>query len=154
MNDTPTPPAACDEDEAILTFTPVPTTGRADGWTPRRQTDFIRALAVMGTVTRACRAVGMSRQTAYKLRDRPDAADFARAWDDALMMGYDRMFEMAMERALNGVTRPRYYRGRQIGTITRPDFRMAMAALAEPPHPPARAKAPPTPPQQRPKLTE
>lgn len=146
MNHTPTPPAACDEDLDILSFTPVPTTGRADGWTPRRQVDFIRALAVMGTVTRACKAVGMSRQNAYKLRERPDAADFARAWDDALMIGYDRIFSMAMERAINGVTRPRYYRGRQIGTITRPDFRMAMAALAEPPHPPK--------PHQRPKVTE
>ncbi len=149
MNDSPTPPAPSstgmsDEDEAILAFTPAPTCGRADGWTARRQTDFIHALAVMGTVTRACKAVGMSRQTAYKLRERPDAADFARAGDAALMMGYDRMFSMAMDRALNGVTRPRYYRGRQIGTITRPDFRMAMAALAEPPAPP----------QRRPKLTE
>ena len=112
MNDSPTPSAPpstglSDEDEAILAFTPAPTCGRADGWTSRRQTDFIHALAVMGTVTRACKAVGMSRQTAYKLRERPEAADFARAWDAALMMGYDRMFSMAMDRALNGVTRPR-----------------------------------------------
>ncbi len=96
MNDSPTPPAASDEDEGILAFTPAPNCGRADGWTARRQTNFIHALAVMGTVTRACKAVGMSRQTAYKLRERPEAADFARAWDAALMMGYDRRSSVAM----------------------------------------------------------
>lgn len=107
MNDSPTPPAASDEDEAILAFTSAPPTcGRADGWTARRQTDFIHALAVMGTVTRACNAVGMSRQTAYKLCERPEAADFARAWDAALMMGHDRLFSMAMDRAPTASSKP------------------------------------------------
>lgn len=145
MNQNPDPLA--EEDDAILAFTPVAMAPRATGWTPRRQCDFIRALAAMGTVGRAARAVGLSRQSAYALRSRPDAASFVRAWDNALSIGYDRIFEMAMDRALNGVTRPRYYRGRQVGTITRPDLRMAMAVLSDPVHPPAM-------PTRMPKMTE
>ncbi|MCW4460598.1 hypothetical protein OK349_02685 [Sphingomonas sp. BT-65] len=140
MNDSRTPPAASDEAD-ILAFTPVPTSKRYDGWTPRRQRDFIDALAVMGVVRRAARAVGMSRQSAYNLRERPGAESFAAAWDNALSLSYDRTFAMAMDRAINGITIPRYYKGRQVGTITRPDLRLAMAVLAE--RPAAPSKAPP-----------
>lgn len=121
------PPAGPDP----LAFTPVPC-ARHDGWTPRRQQDFIQALAVMGAVSRAAKAVGMSKQSAYKLREHPDAAGFAGAWDLALMMGYDRQLETAMDRALNGIVTPRVYKGKQIGTRHRYDDRLAMAVLAGP----------------------
>lgn len=134
-------PAPPEDEIDPLAFVPVPTaTARYDGWTPRRQCDFIRALAVMGNVTHAVRAVGMSKQSAYMLRDRPGAESFAAAWDCALLMGYDRLFEQAMDRAINGITIPRYYRGKQIGTIHRPDFRMALAVLATPPAPAGKKK--------------
>lgn len=122
---------ATDEAE-LLAFTPVPSaSNRRDGWTPRRQRDFITALALAGTVQRAAQAVGMSRQSAYALRERPDAESFATAWDMALQLSYDRVFGQAMDRAMNGITVPRYYRGRQIGAIRRPDMRLAMAILAK-----------------------
>lgn len=143
MSDSRTQSATDDGD--ILAFTPVPsTTKRYDGWDARRQRDFIAALAVMGVVGRAARAVGMSRQSAYNLRERPGAESFAAAWDIALSLSYDRVFALAMDRAINGITVPRYYKGRQIGTIHRPDLRLAMAILAERPTAPAK-----TPPRQR-----
>lgn len=127
---------ATDEAE-LLAFTPVPSaSNRRDGWTPRRQRDFITALALAGTVQRAARAVGMSRQSAYALRERPNAESFAAAWDMALQLSYDRVFGQAMDRAMNGITVPRYYRGRQIGAIRRPDMRLALAILAKRPAPP------------------
>jgi hypothetical protein len=129
---------ATDEAE-LLAFTPVPNpSNRHDGWTPQRQRDFITALAIAGTVQRAVRAVGMSRQSLYKLRERPGADSFIAAWDIALSLSYDRVFALAMDRAINGITIPRYYKGRQIGTIHRPDLRLAMAVLADRPQPPAR----------------
>ncbi|HEY0622217.1 hypothetical protein [Sphingomonas sp.] len=138
MDDSPTL-LATDEAE-LLAFTPVPSaSNRRDGWTPRRQRDFIIALALAGTVQRAAKAVGMSRQSAYALRERPDAASFAAAWDMALQLGYDRVFGQAMDRAMNGITVPRYYRGRQIGAIRRPDMRLAMAVLSARAQPPKRA---------------
>ncbi|WP_298199189.1 helix-turn-helix domain-containing protein [Novosphingobium sp.] len=65
-------------------FHPVPLRGRADGWTPRRQAAFIGHLAQTGSVAAAARAVGMARETAYRLRRRTGAEGFAAAWDAAL----------------------------------------------------------------------
>ena len=67
-----------------ICFTPVPLKARHDGWTPARQRHFIHVLAVTKSITRACKAVGMSAVTAYALRKRPGAAGFAAAWDAAL----------------------------------------------------------------------
>jgi hypothetical protein len=57
---------------------------RRDGWTTDRQVKFILALNKTRSVTRAAAAAGMSRESAYRLRDRPGRADFARAWDQAV----------------------------------------------------------------------
>lgn len=121
--------------EDLLHFKPVHT-GRFGGWTPAQQRKFIGALAVTGTVERSCRAIGMSVQGAYKLRKRPDAAEFALAWDAAVARGRDRIYERAVDRAMNGYSRPRYHLGRQVGTIHAYDNRMAMHAL-NPPRPPS-----------------
>jgi hypothetical protein len=135
MTESPSP-AAPAETVDPLAFAPVPTErARHDGWTPRRQHDFIHALSLMGTVSRAARAVGMSAQSAYKLRERPGAASFAAAWDCALLMGYDHIFGQAMDRVMNGITTPRFYKGKQVGTRHRFDHRLAMAVLTPPPAP-------------------
>lgn len=63
---------------------PVPVRARRDGWTPDRQAAFLEALRACRSPTRAAAAVGMSREGAYALRRRPDAAAFAYAWDAAL----------------------------------------------------------------------
>ena len=62
-------------------FLPVPLRARADGWTPERQARFIGLLAETGSVVEAARAVGMSRESAWRLRRRAGAASFAHAWD-------------------------------------------------------------------------
>ena len=55
----------------------------------------------------------MTKQSAYKLRGRAGAESFAAAWDTALAMGYDRAYALAVDQARNGITTPRYYKGRQ-----------------------------------------
>jgi hypothetical protein len=57
---------------------------RRDGWTIDRQVKFICALHKTRSVTRAAESVGMSRESAHRLRVRPGHADFARAWDIAV----------------------------------------------------------------------
>jgi hypothetical protein len=57
---------------------------RRDGWTIRRQFAFLDTLARTRSVTRAAKAAGMSRESAYRLRRRPSSALFAAAWDRAL----------------------------------------------------------------------
>ena len=52
-------------------FTPVPVRPRHDGWTVERQVAFIEKLADTGSITAACKHVGMSRESVRKLRRRP-----------------------------------------------------------------------------------
>ena len=53
-------------------------------WTTRKVRVFLGALADLGRVGEAARAVGMSRQSAYRLRERLTCQKFASAWDAAL----------------------------------------------------------------------
>jgi hypothetical protein len=92
-----------------LDFAPVPVKSRRDGWTAGSQKLFIAGLAAGLGVSGAVRLVGMSRQTAYRLRERPGAAGFAAAWDRAL--GFSRRAGKATgltawQRAIEGVLVP------------------------------------------------
>jgi hypothetical protein len=101
-----------------LDFTPVPVKARRDGWTPLTQKLFVFALAAGLGISGAVRAVGKARQTAYRLRERPDAASFAAAWDRALDYAALRPLEpgsTAWERAVEGVMVPVSHQGRVIG---------------------------------------
>ncbi len=68
----------------IPPFHAVPVRARRGGWTPLRQAEFIGHLAEARCVTTAARAVGMTRQTAHRLRNRDGAESFRAAWDAAL----------------------------------------------------------------------
>lgn len=65
-------------------FTPVSLRGRVDGWTADRQRAFIAALRARPCIEAAARAVGMSRESAYRLRRRAGAESLAAAWDAAI----------------------------------------------------------------------
>jgi len=54
---------------------------RRDGWTTERQLRFLDALAQTRSAIKAAGAAGMSRESAYRLRDRKDGALFAALWD-------------------------------------------------------------------------
>lgn len=105
-------------------FDPVPVRARRDGWTPERQRAFIAALRATRSISKAARAVGMSRKSAYRLRDRPDAQSFAAAWDEAFAARPPRgptSVSLLWHRAFYGVTRPIYRGCKQIGTVNKPD---------------------------------
>ena len=57
---------------------------RRDGWTVERQLGFLTALARTRSITEAATSVGMSRESAYRLRAREDGGLFAALWDRAL----------------------------------------------------------------------
>ena len=111
-------------------FTPVPRRcERHDGWTPERQRGFIEALADTGSVEAACRAVDMSSVGAYHLRRQPGAESFRAAWGAALAHGVQRIEDVAMDRALNGVPEPVYSYGKIVGTRIRHNDRLLMFML-------------------------
>jgi len=116
----PTPPIA---------FEPARLRPRHDGWTAERQIAFIEALAATRCVDEACRRVGMSDTAAYELRNRPCGAGFRAAWDVALDCQLDRVEHSALERTLNGVPRPIFYKGEQVGEWRYFDERLTMFLL-------------------------
>jgi hypothetical protein len=137
MTDSPqiTPPTLLLPNEELLAFTAVPLgRKRANGWTPAQQERFILALTVMGSVGQAVKAVGMSRQSAYNLRERPGAEGFAKSWDLALEFGRRRQFDAAMDRAINGVTTIRVQRGGAVTVHGGPDMRILRGAMRSEDH--------------------
>lgn len=111
-------------------FTPVPRQcNRHDGWTPERQRDFIEALADTGSVDAACKAVNMSTVGAYHLRRQSGGEEFRAAWERALQLGVQRVEDVVMDRALNGVEEPLYSYGKLIGTRRKYNDRLLMFIL-------------------------
>ena len=117
-----------DEPNSSLPAIPVPARIRHDGWTVARQEAFLRALAACGCITDACRAVGMSRQSARNFYNRA-AAGFRRAFDAALDCGGPMVESGAWERSIKGVARPIFYRGKQVGEYRHYDERLTMFLL-------------------------
>jgi hypothetical protein len=114
----------------IPAFTPVPRRCRRhDGWTAARQRGFIEALADLGSVRAAANTVNMTPESAYQLRRHPEAGAFRKAWEAALGCGVQRLEDVAMERALNGVETPVYHFGRIVGTRRRYNDRLLMFVL-------------------------
>jgi hypothetical protein len=117
----------------FLRFTAVPLRAQHNGFCPKQQVRFIVALARGAGVGEAARAIGMSRQTLYRIRDRPDAASFAAAWDEAI--SFARRAAAAGRVAGPGFSGietllvPRHYRGRLIGFVQREDVAGAMRLL-------------------------
>ncbi len=110
---TPRPPAP---GAAPPDFTPVPRQRmRRGGWSAARQREFIEHLAETGSVRAACRRMGVGERPVYTLRNHPEGESFRKAWEAALDMGIQRIEDVAMDRALNGVETPIFYHGEEVG---------------------------------------
>jgi hypothetical protein len=95
---------------------------RRDGWTVKRQTDFLGMLAETGSVLGACEAIGISRKSAYRLRARPGAESFAAAWDAALGAPVRKVTVDDLPfLARHGLIRLKFFRGRYRGASQKPD---------------------------------
>jgi hypothetical protein len=111
-------------------FFPVPRQrSRHDGWNAEKQYAFIEALAACGIVRAAAEKVGMHAASAYRLRDADGAESFAAAWDAALKTGMAQLVDVAMDRAINGVAVPHFYKGQQVGETRWFDNRLLMFML-------------------------
>ncbi len=113
---------------------------------PGRKTAFLHALADTVNVARACRDAGIPRRTAYDWRDADP--DFAREWDDALDNGIDLLEAELHRRAFEGVEKPVYYKGEQVGTTRHYSDALAMFLLKA--HRPARYRDNYRPPEPEP----
>ena len=102
---------------------------RHDGWTADRQEAFLKALATCGCVAHAARSVGMRRQSAHNLYHRPSARDVRRAVDAALDCSLILLEDAMFSRAINGVARPIFYQGEQVGEWRHFDEKLGMFLL-------------------------
>ena len=119
-----------DDTHLLHRFAPVPRAARRrDGWTPDRQHAFVAALARLPSVAAASRSVGMSARSAHRLRASPGAEGFARAWDEALEIGFVAARSDALERATRGVRVVHKRRGIVVGTRMRYDDRLLLGVL-------------------------
>lgn len=108
----------------------VPYVPPEDRWTKPKMAEFLRVLAAHQCVAAAARAVGMSRQSAYKLRNRLKGEPFDIAWEAAFQHGYDALHQAALERALHGVEEPVFHAGELVGTRRRYDERLTVFLLS------------------------
>lgn len=91
----------------------MPNRTRYDGFTPLRQRAFLRALAETGRIEKACKLAGISPQAARNMRKRYPS--FAAAWDRALAKAEPTLEQIAVDRAVNGVSEPVYHGGEVVG---------------------------------------
>ena len=95
--------------------------------TPERLAAFCGALANAGIVARACEAVGITRQTAYRWRE--EDPEFRDAWDKALEVGITALEDEAHRRAFEGVDEPVFHLGQQTSSMKKYSDTLAIFLL-------------------------
>jgi hypothetical protein len=86
--------------------------------TTERQSAFLAALSASGgSVSRACAAIDIARETAYRWRS--NCPEFAEAWEQAKQLGADVLEDEAIRRAHDGVDEPVFYKGKKLRTTVR-----------------------------------
>lgn len=80
---------------------------------------FLLAYALLGTVTHAARAAGISRRTHYDWIDSADAESeiYKKAMQDAHEQGIDSLEREAVRRAVEGIDKPIIRDGQIVGTV-------------------------------------
>lgn len=89
-----------------------------------RQAVFLGVLVETLCVAAAARAVGMSRESAYRLREKPGADSFAAAWDRVLETPRESRMsthDILWHRVEYGKIRPIMRRGRCVEVRASPD---------------------------------
>ena len=76
---------------------------------------FLWALSENPNLSRACEVANVSRMTAYRFRK--TNPEFAAAWDDALAQSTDALVGEAFRRAKEGVLKPVFQGGKQVGAV-------------------------------------
>ncbi len=76
---------------------------------------FLQGLREGDTIALAARLARVKRETTYRWRKKDP--EFAAAWDDALEEGNDALEDEAFLRAVKGVGKPVFYKGKVCGHV-------------------------------------
>ncbi len=96
-------------------------------WSARREEMFLSTLAETAKVREAIRVSQLSETNVY--RRRRQSPEFAAKWLTALRQGYAELETMMLDRALNGVEKPVWHGGKQVGVMLEYNDRMALSLL-------------------------
>lgn len=95
--------------------------------TPEKKTAFCAALAETGVVAKACKAIEITRQTAYDWRD--EDPEFADRWARALKIGVTALEDEAHRRAFDGCEEPVFHKGEVCGSVQKYSDTLAIFLL-------------------------
>ena len=112
-----------------LAFEPAELRYRADGWTQARQREYVEALADLGVAKWAAKRVGMTEQSASRLRRRADARSFDAACEAAQRIGSRNCLSAVHAIALEGRVKKHFYKGELVGEERIHDTRLLIALL-------------------------
>ena len=100
---------------------------RHDGWTGERMATFLEVLADTGIVTEGSRAAGISRESAYALRNRDPV--FAAAWRAAESKARPQVSDGLLERSITGTVEHYYRDGVLVGERRHYESWLGLAVL-------------------------
>ena len=83
--------------------------------TLKKESIFLRSLAETGCVVIAAKECGVARRTLYEWKEAD--SDFSRKWDEAVEESVDALEVEARRRALEGVRKPIFYKGVDVGGV-------------------------------------
>jgi mannose/cellobiose epimerase-like protein (N-acyl-D-glucosamine 2-epimerase family) len=81
--------------------------------TPQKDGKFLATLAKTADVTVSAKAAGYSRRSVYEWRENDET--WRENWEDAWHRGVDAMEEEARRRAIDGVNKAVYHKGKIVG---------------------------------------
>lgn len=92
-------------------------------------------LAETRSVTAAASFVGMSRESAYRLRRKPGAGEFVAVWDGILDPSKTRISKVTLEPVFQRILQDRYRPvlrgGKYVGAIQKPDNSALLRGLSQ-----------------------
>ena len=96
--------------------------------TPKQRAVFLESLARGQTIVASVQLAGIkSRQSVYDLRARDQR--FAKQWDDAIEEGVEALEQEAWRRGVEGIVKPVFQRGVQVGDVREYSDTLLMALL-------------------------
>jgi hypothetical protein len=104
-----------------------PEGGRRDGWTPFARRLFLQVIAETGRFSLALEYAGLSKASAYALRDRDRT--FAAGWAAAAMLARNPLSDTVCEQSIDGITDTIVKNGEVVAERRRFDARQQMAVL-------------------------
>jgi len=93
------------------------TTGKNDKKQHLKKRAFLKALAQVGSITKAAELAKVDRSSHYRWLKEDSGGEYENAVNDALDEASDHLEDEARRRAIEGVEEPVFYQGEVVGSV-------------------------------------